>query len=189
MRSPRRDPPPLRPISAWNFRLPEWSSTAPGSTCPSAPASLGAHIVHTKVGVHTRGDHHSIGIGKLARPSPPQDALCGRHVPKAYAWRRMGAQNGANIDRNGPSKPRAPLLASYFRRAYAAASLSADTRSRPGATQSHGGANHISARRNPPLQHDTSVRLRLSLKNWPRAANLQFRQNRPIRAQSASARQ
>ena len=29
--------------------------------------------MHTKAGVHTSGDLHSIGIWKLARPSPPQD--------------------------------------------------------------------------------------------------------------------
>src|SRR6202163_4855691 len=68
---------------------------------------LGAHIVHTKVGVHPRGDLHSIGIGKLARPGPPQDPLCGRDVPTAQGRRRMGAGNGRNIDRKGSSKPRA----------------------------------------------------------------------------------
>jgi hypothetical protein len=41
---------------------------------------LGAHIVHTKAGVHTRGDLYSIGIRKLARSGPAQDSLCGRDV-------------------------------------------------------------------------------------------------------------
>jgi hypothetical protein len=31
--------------------------------------------VHTKAGVHTRGDLHSIDFGKLACPGPPQDPL------------------------------------------------------------------------------------------------------------------
>jgi len=38
--------------------------------------------VHTKAGVHTRGDLHPIGIWKLARPDPPQDPLWGRDVPR-----------------------------------------------------------------------------------------------------------
>lgn len=55
---------------------------------------------HTKVGVHTRGDLHSIGFRKLARPGPPQHALCGQDVPTAQgslvgAERRLGRSPAA----------------------------------------------------------------------------------------------
>lgn len=42
---------------------------------------LGAHIVHTKVGVHTRSDLRTIGIRKLARPGPPDE---NQHIVEAF---------------------------------------------------------------------------------------------------------
>ena len=53
--------------------------------------------MHTKSGVHTRGDLHSVGIWKLARPGSPQNPLCGRDVPTAQGRRRMGARDGVQI--------------------------------------------------------------------------------------------
>jgi hypothetical protein len=37
-----------------------------------------------------RGDFHSTGIRKLARPSAPQDPLCGRDVPKTQGKQGAG---------------------------------------------------------------------------------------------------
>jgi hypothetical protein len=69
--------------------------------------------VHTKAGVHTRGDLHSIGIGKLARPGPPQDPLCGRDVPTArsssacvpHTWKLVTISWPALEFRQGYSPP------------------------------------------------------------------------------------
>ena len=47
--------------------------------------------------MHTRGDLHSIGIGKLARPSPSQDPLCGRDVPTAQDGEEMEAAVMASL--------------------------------------------------------------------------------------------
>ena len=62
--------------------------------------------MHTKVGVHTRGDLHTIGIRKLARPGPPQDPLRGRDIPTAQGRKEWALEMERNIDRNGSSKPR-----------------------------------------------------------------------------------
>ena len=61
--------------------------------------------MHTKAGVHTRGDLHSVGIWKLARPGPPQDPLCGRDVPKTQGRREWALEMERNMDRKGSSKP------------------------------------------------------------------------------------
>ena len=70
--------------------------------------NLSVHtLVHTKAGVHTRGDLHSVGIWKLARPGPPQT----RYVAETFRRRKDGEEWALemerNIDRNGSSKPRA----------------------------------------------------------------------------------
>ena len=69
--------------------------------------NLSVHtLVHTKAGVHTRGDLHSVGIWKLARPGPPQT----RYVAETFRRRKDGEEWALemerNIDRNGSSKPR-----------------------------------------------------------------------------------
>ena len=64
-------------------------------------------MAHTKVGVRTRGDPHSIGIPKLARPKSTEYPICGQR-PAAQGRRRIGAlEMERNIDRNKSSKPRA----------------------------------------------------------------------------------
>ena len=63
--------------------------------------------MHTKAGVHTRGDLHSIDIGKLR----VQVRRKTRYVAETFRRRKDGEEWALemerNIDRNGSSKPRA----------------------------------------------------------------------------------
>ena len=69
--------------------------------------SPGAHVVHTKAGVHTRGDLHKLHPETGASKSGARPVMWPRRSEDArMAKEEWALEMERNIDRNGSSKPR-----------------------------------------------------------------------------------